>query len=563
MDFKSKVVKFAVPFIALLMLCGGIFTVTGHEDSDAKSFDGISEDLPVAATIDIAPGFTYTYTLKFPADLIENDGLEVTVPVNTTGVTATPVKSISGETWGTLTMQFPSSIGVGQYDMVIKAYHAETDQTAYQYIVFNVLEGIVFTPDLPSYAINYVGKTVSFDVNVNTSFGNVTGVQIVGTSAFSLTSADIDTDPDHIGKKVTLTGTITEEMATAGYYDITLKATTDKTEWSTKTVRIYAAQELPDLQFMYGGYPTTAIAAIDGDPASVDINTPTLIEDANHTLEFIIPEAYQGILSIDKAARTLTLQSDNYCPFTDVTIIAKYTVDFGVSGASLTQTKIATLTIANENANLDFDLSTGSVLTYSGNAADKTVAATLNGSHSPVISWKVTDESGAEITGVSIAKDPSDFEDKKAIITVTGAAAPVESKTVKVTMETQLHKIITNTFTLSVEDVLTIGDMKNAGGVAIDKVSTFVGSSQAVSFDITGGSGNTLTVSDSGVYTINKVSESSVVLTGDAVHPNGSFTIKVTSAAGQEKTATFDAQVFSKISFTGSPTAEAVFYPGE
>ena len=162
-----------------------------------------------------------------------------------------------------------------------------------------------------------------------------------------------------------------------------------------------------------------------------------------------------------------------------------------------------------------------------------------------------------------IMKIEADYEKKKAIVTVTGDAAPTDSTVVKVTLETKLGKVIEKTFTLSVEDVLTIGNMMNSEGEVINKVSTFVGSSQTVSFDITGGSSNTLTVSDAAGFTVPQSDESSVVLTGDSVHSAGEFTIKVTSAAGQEKIASFDAQVFSKIAFTGSPTAEAVFYAGE
>ncbi len=552
MNFKSKAVKFAVPLIALIMLCGGLFAVIGPSgDSDAKTFTDIG-DLTSAADIDIAPGFTYTYTLKFPSDL--NEGLTVDTPVTPDGATVTPVKKVEGEIWGTVTVAFPSDMEPGTYDLVIKAYHAESNQTQYQYITFNVKTGIVFTPDCEAYDVNYVGKDVSFDVNVTAGYGSISTITIVETdSALSLSEpAVIDG-----GKKVTISGTITEAMADAGSYSVTLKATTSNGEWATKSIKVYAAHELgTTLSFTASDKTTakTSLAAIDGNGDTLYVKLPTLTIDENRTLDWNITNPLQGIVSFDEVTRTFTLQSDDYIPAMTVNVEVTYTVNYGTDETTLVQKATGSFIVMNEAKNLDFTLDQASILTYTGNPDDKTINLSINGSHSRA-SLTIT-----EINGVSLSTPTVDSSVRNATITISGDVAPTATTTVTVTMETQLHKIVTKAFELTVEDVLTLT------GADADKKLVIVTTGECKITDIitaTAANANiTVTASSSyaGASVVTPITNGNLKVTCSS--PGQTFTVTVTATtdAGQTDSIEYTIKTFSPLTFDGQPEAGAISY---
>ena len=168
---KSLAVPVAI-FAAVLMLCAALFAFAGA--SEAKTFpdQGIDEDLE-PSTIEMAPGFSYTYTIMFDETL--NEGVEVDYVVNTLpeGTQTNITKQVNGATWGTLKVVLASDCAAGQYDLVLKATHADSGQTAYQYIIFDVKSGVTITPTEIQLGNTIQNDVFSKEFVVTVGYGNI------------------------------------------------------------------------------------------------------------------------------------------------------------------------------------------------------------------------------------------------------------------------------------------------------------------------------------------------------------------------------------------------------
>ena len=156
----SKTRMTAALVMALLAVLGSAVVMLGNESNAV-----IEGDYGEVYEIDLAPGFSYTYTPTYPADL---DVTTTILDYEDEGIDA----SIDGST---ISVSVKNGVTSGSYDLVIKA---ETNtgglpQTAYQHIRFNVVAGLVVTP---GQVINDIisGASVNFTPQASSGMDTVT-----------------------------------------------------------------------------------------------------------------------------------------------------------------------------------------------------------------------------------------------------------------------------------------------------------------------------------------------------------------------------------------------------
>ena len=156
--------KMMAAIAALAMAFMGAFILV--QDTDAV-YESTTEYGQVY-TINLAPGYTYTYTPSYPA------GLTVTTTIEkyeSAGITATVTN-------GTLKVKVNDSVTSGDYDIILKASSSTggVAQTAYQHIRIHVVTGL--TVDEAANTINDIikGATVTFQAQASTNATNSSGV---------------------------------------------------------------------------------------------------------------------------------------------------------------------------------------------------------------------------------------------------------------------------------------------------------------------------------------------------------------------------------------------------
>lgn len=156
----SKTRMTAALVMALLAVLGSAVVMLGNESNAV-----IEGDYGEVYEIDLAPGFSYTYTPTYPADL---DVTTTILDYEDEGIDA----AIDGST---ISVSVKNGVTSGSYDLVIKA---ETNtgglpQTAYQHIRFNIVSGLVVTP---GQVINDIiaGASVNFTPQASSGMDTVT-----------------------------------------------------------------------------------------------------------------------------------------------------------------------------------------------------------------------------------------------------------------------------------------------------------------------------------------------------------------------------------------------------
>lgn len=129
----SKTRMTAALVMALLAILGSAVVMLGNESNAA-----IEGDYGEVYEIDLAPGFSYTYTPTYPADL---DVTTTILDYEDEGIDAT----IDGST---ISVSVKNGVTSGSYDLIIQAQTntGGLSQTAYQHIRFNVVSGLVVNP---------------------------------------------------------------------------------------------------------------------------------------------------------------------------------------------------------------------------------------------------------------------------------------------------------------------------------------------------------------------------------------------------------------------------------
>ncbi|MEA4977771.1 MAG: hypothetical protein VB016_04390 [Methanomassiliicoccaceae archaeon] len=137
MSYEIKRSRFlALPIMALIVL-STMFAVVVPDSSDAAGFD----DYGTAANVNIAPGYSWTYTPSYPSDISSY----VTTTIQTQGTSyGTSGTWVSITSSGLTTVTIPTTAAAGTvYHLVLKATMSQpVSQTAYQHITFTVTAGL-------------------------------------------------------------------------------------------------------------------------------------------------------------------------------------------------------------------------------------------------------------------------------------------------------------------------------------------------------------------------------------------------------------------------------------
>ena len=152
-----------VAFIAaFLMVCVACIGFAGLSDAQGEDLSDTYPEYGNVNPIDIAPGFSWTYTASFNIEgtvlsAAVNDfqtaGFEDAVSIDGMNVVVTIPEGASGA-----------------YNLVLQGYHAESEQYAYQWIQFNVKDGIAITPSGEILNNAVVGTPVNFEISATAGY---------------------------------------------------------------------------------------------------------------------------------------------------------------------------------------------------------------------------------------------------------------------------------------------------------------------------------------------------------------------------------------------------------
>lgn len=474
----------------LAMLC---VALVGVSDSDGAT-GGDLTGYGTVNEISIAPGYSWTYTSTFPADLEE--GTVLTFQVNEMNDTAT----IDGHTLKISTI--PASMAGNAYNIVLKAYHAESDQTAYQWIRITVNAAM---------SVNYSGclseivkgTSQSIDLKSEGGIGAVTWTATTMAPGLTLSGSKITGTPTQVGANT-----------------IVLKATSSEGESKDLTI------DFTVYNVIVGGNDEQIVAIGGKSVASAAISQTG--EDLGVT--WAADKALPAGLTLDDDTGVI---SGTYTGTTSGQAVITLT---GTSAHGPAQTATKKVTINYEPA---FAISGGNdkVLTYTGNTAVKTVGLSISAASS-AITWSIP-----ETAGITISQDGK--------LTITGEAAVTADGKITVTARSANGQTATKVISYLVEDTLKIdGASKLVGkqGVAASEAYT-----------VAGGSSNTVAISENAYGEALTFSNGKLSITYPDAHASEKVTLTVTSAAGQTATIDVNVVVYSTMGFSSNPGATGMF----
>ncbi len=487
---KRKLLAPTAVLSVLVMLC---VALVGVSDADAAT-GGDLTGYGTVNEISIAPGYSWSYTSTFPSDL--EAGTVLTFEVNELDAVATIEKH-------TLKISaIPANMAGNAYNIVLKAYHAESDQTAYQWIRITVNNAMSV-----SYTgcLNEIIKGTSQTIDLKSEGGIGTVTWTATTMAAGLTLS---------GNKIT--GTPTQ----VGANTIVLKATSSKGESKELTINFTVFNVIK-------GDNEETIVAIAGQSVATKAIAQTGTDlgvtwKADKTLPAgLTLDANTGVIS-GKYTGSTAGQS---------VITLTGTI---AHGPSQTATKKVTI-----NYEPVFAISGGAekVLTYTGNETAKVVALSITGEHS-AITWSVP-----TTAGITIAQDGK--------LTITGSAAVTADGKITVTARSANGQTATKVVSYLVEDTLKI-----AGA---DKLVAKQGIAASQAYTVTGGSSNTVAISENVYGKALTFADGKLKITYPDPHASEAVTLTVTSAAGQTETIDVNVVVYSTIGFSSTPGAAGVF----
>ena len=480
---KRKLLAPTAVLSVLVMLC---VALVGVSDADAAT-GGDLTGYGTVNEISIAPGYTWSYTSTFPSDL--EAGTVLTFEVNELDAVATIEKH-------TL------KISAIPANMAVKAYHAESDQTAFQWIRITVNNAMSV-----SYTgcINEIIKGTSQTIDLKSEGG-------IGTVSWTATT---------MAAGLTLSGNrITGTPTQVGANTIVLKATSSKGESKELTIEFTVFNVIK-------GDSEETIVAIAGQSVATKAIAQTGTDlgvtwKADKTLPAgLTLDANTGVIS-GKYTGTTAGQS---------VITLTGTV---AHGPSQTATKKVTI-----NYEPVFAISGGNdkVLTYTGNETAKVVGLAIKGEHS-AITWSVP-----TTAGINIAHDGK--------LTITGSAAVTADGKITVTARSANGQTATKVVSYLVEDTLNI-DGPN-------KLVAKQGIAASQAYTVTGGSSNTVKISENVYGDALTFADGKLKITYPDPHASEAVTLTVTSAAGQTATIDVNVVVYSTMGFSSTPGAAGVF----
>lgn len=487
---NSRKRELAVPtavLAVLIMLCASVVAFSGSSEATGEDLTGYG----TVSEIQIAPGYSWSYTATFPSDLTE--GTVLSFAVNELNTNA----SISGHN---VSIIIPTGFASGAYNVVLKAEHAASGQTAYQWIRITVNEAL---------SLDYSGCITEI-VQGTAQNITLTATGGIGTVTWTATS---------LPQGLTLSNNvISGTPTTIGQNTIQVKATSDKGETRDLEIQFTVFNKI------VGGEAQTITAAGAYAASSAVVQTGTDLGVTWAVTSGTLPAGFALDASTGVVSGT----------YTGTEPVESTVTITGTAQNGPEQTATKQITIRAEPA---FALAgDASALTYTGNTADKTVSVSSNASTS-AIAWTVS-----AIAGVSI--------DQSGVVTVTGAAPVGMSQSITVTATTAYGQIKEHQIVLNVEDKLTI-----TGPATL--VSTASQSASTTAYTIAGGSGNQVAITANGGFSSGLAYDSDAN-TLSVSYPEahaGMVTLTVTSAAGQTATIDVDVTVYSSMGFTSEPGA--------
>ena len=491
----------AVAMAAIMALAGLAMVYSEQSDATGEDLEGYGS----VNDIDIMPGYTWSYTSRFAADLTA--GMVLDFKVNELSTNAT----IDGHK---LTVSIPNGYPVGSYNIVLVAEHADSGQTeengraAYQWIRINVNTDLEL-----SYtdAVNHIIVGASQEINLVSEGG-------IGT--YTWQSKQMPAGLELQGSKVVGTPT------TVGLNTVVVTAVSDTEGVQSQDLTI----EFTVFNKIVGGSPETITSTGAEDDA-----TSTAIQQTGDDLGVTwaltngtLPSGFQVNASTGQVHGAYTGSQHGSAVLTLT----------GTAANGPAQTATKQVTVQYEPA---ITLSgNASLLTYTGNAKDVTLQVTPSAGTSD-IEWSVT-----ELAGVSVADG---------LVTVKGTAAVTPSTEVTVTAQTAYGQTVTHQFSLMVEDTLEITGPTSLGTSAGILASTS-------EYTISGGSGNSVEITADGGYgdSVSWDDESNKLsVNHPSRHDAGTVTLMVTSAAGQTDTIDVTVTVYSSIGFDSAPGADGFY----
>lgn len=527
--FERKSLAMPVAVVAaIIMMCAACFAFMGTAEAKTFPDQGITEDLQ-GTTIEMAPGFSYTYTIEFDSTL--NEGVEVDDIVNTLpeGTQTTITKGVSGDTWGTLKVVLDSDCAAGTYDLVLKATHAESEQTAYQYIIFDVKNGVTITPTEIQLGKVIQNDNFSQEFVVTAGYGNIQSVE-VSTAAFDVSGQQPSVDGTQQSVTFTVTGTPTE----IGAKTITISGDTTNNETFTKTYDFTVYSEFE------GTYTEETIGTTDGTTDSSAAETVPSDLQATTTWSAQIPEQYQSSVSINAQTGVVTVTGGAYIDI-DLTVTA--------TDSTTEQTKTKVVHIENEASDAAISLSGDSAFvenilyTYQGNATAKALTATANkeaGQFSGIASWDIT-----ESTGVSIDNGN---------ISVLGTDLTASTGTqITVTATTEFGKVLTTQFSITVEGLLSVSSGETVKLVNVSpentKTVTFTAAAENAVLSYSEQNSNELELTAD----LNEEGKQ-VTFTSSTAAQHYTYTLHVSTLGGQSDDIEYTVNTYADLSFSSAPS---------
>ena len=476
---------------AVLMLCAAVLVCSPMSDATGEDLEGYGEVNEIA----IAPGYSWSYTATFPSDL--EAGTVLTFQVNELNANAT----IDGHN---VSVIIPSDFPAGAYNLVLKAEHADSGQTAYQWIRITVNQALAL--DYSGCVEEIIqGTAQNITLSSTGGIGTVTWQEVSLPNGLTLSGNTISGTPTQIGENV-----------------VQVQAVSDKGETKDLEITFTVYNQI------VGGSPQTITSAGSAAASDAIAQTGTDLGVTWAVTGGDLPEGFQ----LDAATGVVSGTYTGSEPVeTTVTLI-------GTAANGPAQTATKEITIRGEPTFVINGENT--VLTYTGNAEAKTLALTASATTS-AITWTIT-----EMTGVSV---------ENGTVTVTGEAAVGTAQSATVTATTAYGQVQTKQITITVEDTLAISGPDRL-------VATAGQLATSTAFSITGGSGNVAAITDNGGYgaAITYSAENNTVsITYPDAKAETPVIITVTSAAGQTATATINVVVYSSMGFDSDPAASGIY----
>ncbi len=518
---RKAVAAFAMAASFMMVLCAFAAAAPGSNatgaDLDETTYGKVSE-------INIAPGYQWSYTTTFPDDLEAGTTLsfakEGDTTLNEMGTNATT----EGHT---LIVKIPNDQTPGRYNIVLKAEHSASGQTAYQWIRLNV--GVAMTTDYSEHITEIIKATSKeFKLSAETTVeGTIEWVMNTSSPGFELVKNDtawiVTGAPTVVGPN---TINLTAKLMIPDGDGTKVGETKDlKIEFTVyNEIKVGDDDEINAIGGV-GNEKTELLAGVTQDEG------PDLNVTWNHTGSLPAGLGFnESTGAITGSYTGATYGSETFT----LTVTSTHPAGTGQSASKQITINYEPAFTLNDVAKFG---------TYTGNSATVTSDAMVPSTdqHS-----KITYTIKSPITGISI-------DSSTGALSITDSAAVTAAGTVTVVATTAYGQIVEKNVSYYVEDTLTV--------TAPSQLVSYQSFAKSIDITITGGSGNEITLSDDLEGAI-KYKDGKLSMTYPDVitdEAEKKITLTVKSDAGQEKSVNIQLINYSTLAFTSKPAAAGIY----